>query len=60
LVKGGSILIRGSEFHRDLPQVTLEKGVRRAIISENFLRGEERIVNNADGNVVIVNNVGTD
>jgi hypothetical protein len=57
LVKGGSIMIRGSEFQWDLPQVTLEAGVSRAIISENFLRGTQRITNNAEGNVVIVNNV---
>ncbi len=57
LARGGSVMVRGSEFHQDLPQITLEEGVTRAIITENFLRGEERIVNNAAGNVIIANNV---
>ena len=57
LVKGGSFQLRGSLFHRDLPQVTLEEGVERAIITENLISGEERIDNRAAGNVVIQNNV---
>ncbi len=57
LVKGGSFQLRGSLFHRDLPQVTLEEGVERAIITENLISGEERIDNRAAGNVVIANNV---
>jgi hypothetical protein len=33
---GGSLLIRGCEFREDKPQVTIEKGVRRAIITDNL------------------------
>ena len=55
--RGGSILVRGCEFREDKPQVYLGPRVQRAVISENLITGQERIVNEAEGNVVIANNV---
>lgn len=56
-VRSGSVMFRGNEFHQDKPQIILEEGVTRAIVTENFIHGEERIENRAAGNVVISNNV---
>ena len=58
--QGGSVLIRGCEFREDKPQILLEKGVRRAVVTDNLIDGTERIVNKADGNVVIAHNVPTE
>ncbi len=57
--KGGTILVRGCEFKEDRPQVLLEKGVERAIITENVVTGKRRIVNRAKGRAKIAHNVGS-
>lgn len=54
--EGGSVLVRGCEFQENKPQVALGVSVRRAVITENLIRGKERITNNSKGNVVIANN----
>ena len=54
--EGGSVLVRGCEFQENKPQVELGAGVRRAVITENLIRGKERITNNSKGNVAIANN----
>jgi hypothetical protein len=56
-VLGGSVMIRGCEFKEDKPQIRLGEGVRRAIVSENFFIGEERVENNAKGQVIIKDNL---
>jgi len=55
-VQGGSILIRGCEFQEDKPQIELGEKVRRAVISDNLLTGQERIANRSKGSVKIANN----
>lgn len=57
-VESGTVLIRGSEFRANRPQIRLGEGVRRAVISENVVRGQVRIQNESKGNVVIGNNAG--
>lgn len=42
-VKGGSVMIRGCNFQADKPQIKLEKTTKRAVITDNFVRGEARI-----------------
>lgn len=54
---GGSVIVRGCEFHENKPQVELGTGVRRAVITGNLFGGRERITNNSSGNAVIANNV---
>ncbi|UCG47799.1 MAG: hypothetical protein JSU94_20270 [Phycisphaerales bacterium] len=51
--ESGTVLVRGCEFRQDRPQIVLGKGVRRAVIAENVFTGQERIVNEAEGNVQI-------
>ena len=52
--------VRGCEFKQKKPQIYLWPKVERAIISENFVRGGERITNEAEGQIVIVNNLSKD
>jgi hypothetical protein len=40
---GGSLLVRGCEFQKDKPQVDLGADVRRAVISDNLIRGKLRV-----------------
>lgn len=55
---GGTVLIRGCEFRADAPQISLGPGVRKAIISENVMRGAVRIDNQSDGQVHLGANLG--
>jgi pectate lyase-like protein len=55
--EGGSIMVRGCEFQERKAQVYLGPGVDRAIISENFIRGPERMTNESKGEVVIQHNL---
>ncbi len=55
--EGGGVMVRGCEFHEDKPQIELRAGVRRAVLTENLIRGMKRITNNSAGNVVVANNV---
>ena len=54
----GSVLVRGCEFQRDRPQVSLGEEVRRAIITDNLFQGPKRIDNRSRGVVRIANNAG--
>jgi len=44
---GGSVLVRGCEFRQDKPQIDLGPEVKRAVISDNLIRGKIRIANHA-------------
>lgn len=54
----GTVTVRGCDFMFDAPQVTIGKGVMRAIVSENTVNGKVRINNNA-ANTYINGNLGT-
>lgn len=54
----GTLLVRGCEFQQDKPQIDLGEGVRRAVISENTVRGTLRINNQTRATVVVANNAG--
>ncbi len=55
-VEGGSVLVRGCEFQADRPQVELGPAVRRAVLTDNLIRGAARISNRSTGTVIINNN----
>jgi len=55
---GGTILVRGCEFRQDKPQLALSEKVRRAVVSDNIVRGQLRIDNRSKATVVITNNAG--
>jgi hypothetical protein len=57
-VHSGSVVIRGCEFQEDKPQIELGENVRRAVISDNLWKGQERIANRSKGTVKIANNAG--
>ena len=56
--ENGTVLVRGCEFHRNKPQVELGEGVRRAVVSENVLRGGVQITNHSTHSVIINDNAG--
>ena len=56
---GGTLLVRGCEFQHDAPQIEIQNGVRRAVISDNVMNGTVRIAVEGKGRVVIGQNVGT-
>jgi hypothetical protein len=53
---GGSLLVRGCEFRADKPQILVGNGVRRAIISDNLIKGGVRIKNESQGQIQIHDN----
>jgi hypothetical protein len=55
-VEGGSLIVRGCDFQENKPQIELGESVRRAIITDNLIRGKQRISNNSRGNVVLSDN----
>jgi hypothetical protein len=55
---GGTLLVRGCEFRESKPQISLSDKVRRAVISDNVVRGELRIDSQNKTNVIISNNAG--
>lgn len=57
--RGGTVLVRGCEFRDDRPQVEIGEGVHRAVVTDNVMAGEVRIVNRSSGAVQINGNVGT-
>jgi hypothetical protein len=46
-VTGGNVLVRGCEFQKNKPQVDLGADVRRAIISDNIIKGQLRVTNHS-------------
>jgi hypothetical protein len=57
--KSGTVIVRGCEFRTDRPQVELAEGVRRAVVTDNVMTGEVRIVNRSQGAAQVAGNVGT-
>lgn len=56
---GGTVLIRGCEFREAKAQVSLARGVRRAIVKDNIVNGPVRIANEAGGLVALGDNIGS-
>lgn len=59
-VESGSVVVRGCEFQENKPQIELSRGVQRAVITGNLLRGQSRIRNHSQGRAVIANNAADD
>ena len=57
-VTGGTVLVRGCEFQENKPQIELGEEVRRAVISDNILKGKARITNHSQHPVNVSNNTG--
>jgi hypothetical protein len=54
--KAGTVMVQNCTFREDAPQVKLDAGVRRALVTGNILTGDTRIDNNSP-NATIANNV---
>ena len=55
-VTDGTVLVRGCEFREDKPQIELGPSVRRAVITDNLIKGKSRISNQVGPKSVIANN----
>jgi hypothetical protein len=53
----GTVLVRACDFQQDRPQIHLGEQVKRAVVTDNLLRGAARIQNDSKGSVAIGNNV---
>lgn len=53
---GGSLLVRGCEFQRDRPHITLGPDVAAAVITGNIFRGRMDIANESHGDVQLGSN----
>ena len=56
-VEGGSVLVRGCEFQENKPQVSLGQAVKRAVITDNLIKGRLSISNQSKGNVTLRDNM---
>jgi hypothetical protein len=56
-VESGSVIVRGCEFQEGKPQVSLGQAVKRAVITDNLIKGRLTIANQSKGNVVQRDNV---
>jgi hypothetical protein len=52
----GTVLLRGCEFQENKPQVQLGPDVKRAVITDNLIKGKTRIDNQSKRTVIISNN----
>lgn len=56
--ESGNLIVDGSEFQEDKPQVELGENVRHATITGNIFTGPARIANHSKHSVIISNNAG--
>jgi hypothetical protein len=53
----GTIMVRGCEFRENKPQIELGEAVRRAVISDNIVRGKLRVQNSSKLTLNLMSNV---
>ena len=59
-VAGGNVLVRGCEFQRDKTQVELGADVRRAVISDNIIKGKLSVTSRGSRKFQIHDNAAED
>ncbi len=55
----GTLLVRGCEFKHDAPQIEIQDGVRRAIITDNVMTGAVRIAIAGKARAIVGQNLGS-
>ena len=55
-VSDGTVLVRGCEFRESKPQIQLGVSVRRAVITDNVVRGKLLVTNESGTRAIIANN----
>lgn len=58
--EGGNLLVRGCEFQEDKPQVEIGAAVRKALVTDNIIKGKLRVVNRSGGVVSLRDNASDD
>ncbi|MEK7707587.1 MAG: glycosyl hydrolase family 28-related protein [Verrucomicrobiota bacterium] len=59
-VEGGKLLVRGCEFQESKPQVEIGQAVRKAVVTENLIKGRLRVANQSSGVVIVKDNASDD
>jgi hypothetical protein len=57
-VESGTVLVRGCEFRENHPQIELAENVKRAVITDNVVKGKVRMTGPNKTGISITNNVG--
>ena len=55
--ESGNVIVRGCEFQENKPQISLGEKVKRAVVSDNVIKGRLSISNQSKGNVSLHDNV---
>lgn len=55
-IESGNVIVRGCEFQENKPQISLGENVRRAVITDNLIKGRLTIANQSKGSVVLNDN----
>jgi hypothetical protein len=58
--KSGNLIVRGCEFQEDKPQVEIGAAVRKAVVTDNLIKGKLRIASQSKGAVFLGNNASDD
>jgi hypothetical protein len=58
--EGGNLIVRGCEFQEDKPQVEIGAAVRKALVTDNLIKGKLRVVNRSSGVVRLSDNASDD
>ena len=58
--EGGNLLVRGCEFQADKPQVEIGPAVRKAVVTDNLIKGRLRVANQSSGVVILKDNASDD
>ena len=54
--ESGNVIVHGCEFQENKPQIELGESVRRAVVTDNLIKGKQRVLNRSRGTVVLNNN----
>lgn len=58
--EGGNLLVRGCEFQENKPQIEIGLAVRKAVVTENLIKGKLRVANSSSGVVILKDNASDD
>jgi len=58
--ESGNVIVRGCDFQQNKPQISLGRDVKRAVVSDNIVRGKLRVANQSKGSIIVKDNASDD
>ncbi|MCC6485955.1 MAG: hypothetical protein IT364_00510, partial [Candidatus Hydrogenedentes bacterium] len=58
--EGGNLIVRGCEFQENKPQIEVGAAVRKAVVTENLIKGKLRVANSSSGVAIVKDNASDD